>query len=156
MRAHAIVARGTVFVAIAANTADEGSGVTAQWNAKRSWGSGWEPPGLFRRRRSGLVTVGQRHPDAAAGEVVGLFDDGDRAVVQLDQPLRDGEAEAGAAARGAGAAGEALEDAFAIGRGDAGALVGDLDHHAGAVAAAHDRDRAGVGAVPGGVVDEVG
>src|SRR6266511_2238671 len=105
------------------------------------------------RERSG----GDREsdPDPAAGG--GPVDDGDAAAVQLHHPVRDGQAQAGAAAvpGGALAPGEPLEHPGALVGRDPGTLVGDVEDQVLGLPAGGDGDGAAGGAVPGGVVEQV-
>src|SRR3712207_4739117 len=92
---------------------------------------------LITRRPSLFFGRAAREPEAEAAPLAGLGLDGECAAERLGQRERDGEAEAGAAARVFGGE-ERVEDAReGLGR-DAGAGVGHLDAHALAV---EQRDR---------------
>src|SRR4051794_6414237 len=92
------------------------------------------------------------HAAAARRRVLGA----DRAAVQLDDPPRDREAEAGAAARARRVRTvEALEDAAAVARRDPGPLVDHPELDAPSARDRTDDDLAAVGRVPDGVGDEV-
>src|SRR6478735_8472114 len=70
------------------------------------------------------ATLRQGHPDVAPALGLGHPD---RALVQVDDPPRDGQPEPGAAVhRGRAAAVEPVEDPPAIARVDAGSLVDDV------------------------------
>ncbi|GIH26211.1 hypothetical protein Aph01nite_45210 [Acrocarpospora phusangensis] len=88
-----------------------------------------------------------------------MVDHADGALVEFDDLLGDGQAETGASGVGGAAgveAGETLEDAGAFADGDAGAFVVDGDLDAGSGSPASQADGAAGGAVPYGVVEEVG
>src|SRR5262252_4250951 len=91
------------------------------------------------------LPVGQREDEAAA--VSGLALDPDAAAVQLDEPLREREAEAGAFSLLLSDVGllELLEDAFLVFGGDARAGIRDRDAHLAVVSRGRDDDASAAG-----------
>ena len=113
-----------------------------------------------RRGRAPCRRV-ERQVDAQHGarRTGGRVDEADGAAVQGGDPAGDGQAQAGAAGgRAAGIVGqgaEALEGPLAVGGRHSRAVVGDLEAPAVAVEPGVDPDRAALGTVAHGVVEQV-
>jgi len=103
---------------------------------------------------TGRGIVGQRQAESRAAAAGLGVDGGDGAAVDLGNPAGDGQAQPGAARR-VGA--ESLEDAVAVGLGDTGAFVGDVQMPAiGCGRRGRERHRGAAGGMPRGVVEQIG
>src|SRR5689334_4469453 len=109
---------------------------------------------MKRRKGSLLAGSGQADPDPTAG-ATGHVDDGDRAVVQLDDPAGDGEAEAGTAAGRPIAAREPLEHPVPRVDRYTRSLIADLDHQPVRLGEAADGDGTVRRPVPYRVVEQI-